>query len=34
MYNIIINEVGPYQLTLNIGDTQVMNFTDADNGPF
>ena len=34
MHDTIVNEVGPYKSTLNIGHKQVMNFTNTDEGPF
>ena len=34
MHDTIISEVGPHTPTLNIGDTQVMYYTDTDDGPF
>jgi len=34
MRNTVINEVGPYQPHLNVGDTQQMVFSESDEGPY
>ena len=34
MHDTVINEVGPYESLLDIGQKQLMNFSESDEGPF
>ena len=34
MYDTVIQELGPHTSIFNVGSTQVMSFTNNDDGPF